>query len=603
MSNIAETLSLARRHQQSGSYAQAEHLCRQIVQADPTHADAWCLLGEACEFQQKLNEAEVGYRRAIQLLPGFGNAHNWLGIVLARQGRLAEAAACFQQAIRSEPDNAEMHHNLGVALDRQGKTEAAIRSYRQALRLRPSFAQGHYNLGLALNATGDTDAAIEHFQNALQYRPDYPEAFNDLGNALAAKERLDEAIANYREAVRLRAQFADAHYNLGIALGKQQLHEEAMAHFRKAVQYKPDFAEAHVHMGDVQRLTGQMDAAVDSLEQALRIKPELPQAHWNRAHLLLLNGNFEKGWPEYEWRWKQYNQARRHFSQSLWDGSNLNGKTILLYAEQGLGDTLQFVRYIPQVKARGGKVIVECQARLVHLLSGFPGVDQLLPAGRALPHFDVQAPLLSLAGILHTTLDTIPAAVPYIMSGVRCPVSGVGKMALDSGLRTPDSGHFFKIGICWQGNVANPTDRHRSIPLECFGHLQEVPGVRLFSLQKGPGSEQLQTVADKFPVVDLGNRLDEESGAFMDTAAVMKNLDLVITTDTAIAHLAGALAVPVWLALTVAPDWRWLLKREDSPWYPSMRQFRQKRNGQWEDVFQRMASDIAAMLKFSFPPP
>jgi tetratricopeptide (TPR) repeat protein len=611
MSGVVELLNLARSHQQKGAYSQAEKLCRQILQADPTHADAWCLLGEACELQQKLNEAEFGYRRAIELLPGYGNAHNWLGIVLARQGRLVEAVSSFQQAVRSEPDNAEMHHNLAVALDRLGKTGEAINGYRQALRLRPSFAQAHYNLGLALNTQGDPNLAIESFQAALQYKPDYPEALNDLGNALAAKERLDEAVACYREALRVRPQFADAHYNLGIALGKTQKHEEAMGHFQKALQFKPDFAEAHVHMGDIYRLSGQMDKAFASFKSALTFKPALPQAHWNRALLWLLCGDFEKGWQEYEWRWEQYNQARRHFPQPLWDGSDLGGKTILLYAEQGLGDTMQFVRFVPLAKERGGRVIVECQPQLVNLLTSFPGVDRLLPTGAALPPFDVQAPLLSLAGILRTSLNTIPASVPYLhakpeltehwrtkMSDVRCPMSDVNMIPSDIGHRTPRTGHFM-IGIAWQGNVANPGDRHRSIPLESFGPIAEVPGVRLLSLQKGPVAEKLsynrQLRNDSFGLVELGSRWDEDNGAFMDTAAVMKHIDLVITTDTSVAHLAGALAVPVWLAATVAPDWRWLLKREDSPWYPTMRLFRQKTYGQWEDVFHRMAQELKSI--------
>jgi len=630
MTTIPEMFSLARQHQQAGGFAQAEQLYRQILHGDPSHIDAYCFLGEVCETQGKLPDAEISYRRAIQLLPGHARAHNWLGIVLARQGRLVEAVASFKQAVRCDPNDAETHHNLAVAFDRQGQTAAAIDSYRQALQLQPSFAQAHYNLGLALNAQDNRDEAIEQYRRALQFKADYPEALNDLGNALAAQEKLGEAVSSYQKALRLRPHFADAHYNLGIALGKQQQHDEAMAEFRQALRFKPDFAEAHVHLGDVHRLKGEMDEALACFKQALRLKPALPGAHWNRALLLLLCGDFEQGWQEYEWRWAQHDFARRQFPQPQWDGSDLRSRTILLHAEQGLGDTMHIIRYLPLVKQRGGNVIVECQPQLLRLLAGFPGIDALLSTGSLLPPFDVQAPLLSLPGIFHTTTDTIPRAVPYLqanvklvehwrhemrespmsdgkspMSDVQCPMSEEAVLTSHIAHRTS---HFL-VGIAWQGSVANPGDRQRSIPLACFAPLAQVPGVKLISLQKGPGTEQLcaspspppgggekRWGAGQIPVLDLASRLDEESGAFMDTAAVMKSLDLVVCTDTAVAHLAGALAVPVWLALTTAPDWRWLLKREDSPWYPTMRLFRQTRYGRWEEVFERMAGELRTVV-------
>jgi hypothetical protein len=301
----------------------------------------------------------------------------------------------------------------------------------------------------------------------------------------------------------------------------------------------------------------------------------------------LLGGHFERGWPEYEWRWRGNEAVFAPLNQPLWDGSALEGRTILLHAEQGLGDTIQFIRYARLVRARGGTVVVACPTPLIQLLTGCAGIDQLIPQGSILPPFDVYAPLLSLPGILGTSLGSVPAEVPYLVADAELERHWREKLGP---LRA------FKIGIAWQGNPGYLGDSFRSIPLTHFATLARVEGVRLFSLQKGPGSEQLSALGDLFPVTDLGSQLDNATGAFVETAAVMKSLDLIITSDTAVAHLAGALGVPVWVALPAVPDWRWMLDRADSPWYPTMRLFRQTAWGQWESVFARLASAVSGWI-------
>ncbi len=298
----------------------------------------------------------------------------------------------------------------------------------------------------------------------------------------------------------------------------------------------------------------------------------------------MLCGDFDRGWPEYEWRRRLPSIVWRHFDQPLWDGSRLEGRTILLHAEQGLGDTLQFIRYAPLVKERGGTVIVECQPSLVRLLAGTSGVDQLVAQRAPVPAFDVQAPLPSLPGIFHATLAAIPARVPYLH------VDGqfLERWRLERQVECP-----VQVGIAWQGSKANRGDIHRSIPLANFEKLARVKGVQLVSLQKGPGTEQLRGIEHQFPVLDLESRLGADTESLVNIAALMKNLDLVICCDTAIAHLAGALGVPVWVALTVAPDWRWQLQGEASQWYPTMRLFRQTRYGHWQEVFERMADVLS----------
>jgi hypothetical protein len=296
----------------------------------------------------------------------------------------------------------------------------------------------------------------------------------------------------------------------------------------------------------------------------------------------LVSGDLERGWPEYEWRWRTKDFPRRSFAAPRWDGEALEGRTILLYAEQGLGDTLQFIRYAPLVQRRGGVVLVEAQPALVPLLKSCPGIDQLVPSGSPLPDFDVQVPLLSLPALLHTTRDTVPADMPYLSADPARSERWAAELRGIPG---------FRIGIAWQGNPTYRDDRHRSLPVKHFEPLARLPGVRLVSLQKGFGREQLASVPD-WNVLDLADRLDEAGGAFMDTAAVMQHLDLVVTSDTAIAHLAGALGVPVWVVLPFARDWRWLLDREDCPWYLTMRLFRQKRWGDWDELFTRVAQAV-----------
>ena len=388
-------------------------------------------------------------------------------------------------------------------------------------------------------------------RRALALKPDYAEAHNNLGGALSAQGNLDEAVACYRRALALKPDYAEAHNNLGGALSDLAKFDEALACYRRALRLKPDYAEAH----------------------------------WNQALLTLLTGDFERGWAEYEWRWKtkQLHFERRTFSQPRWDGQPLAGRTILLHAEQGLGDTIQFVRYVSLVKVRGGRVVVECQPPLLPLLADCPGIDQVVARGNPLPAFDVQAPLLSLPGILGTTLDSIPDRVPYLRADPELAQAWRKRLeALDG----------FKVGIVWQGNPPFKGDRQRSIPLRQYEALARVEGVQLVSLQKGAGADQLGKLAASFPVLDLGEQLE----TFSDTAAVLKNLDLLISSCTSVPHLAGALGVPVWLALPFVPDWRWLLEREDSPWYPHHRLFRQSRPGDWSEVFERIAGALRGLV-------
>ncbi len=552
MPNLEEMMILASQHQGAGNFGVAEQLYQQVLRAVPDRADAHCCLGVALAQQGKTQQALASLLQALRCQPDYPEAHNDLANVLQSVGKVEEAVVHYGDALRLRPDYREAHNNLGVALARLGKLEESAAHHHEAVRLSPNYAAGHYNLGSVLERQDKLDEAIACYRQALTLRPDLAEAWNNLGNALERQDKFDEAVGSYQQALRLRPDYAEVFNNLGKAYYKRARIEEAAAHFDRALQLKPDCVDAHC----------------------------------NRALLRLLLGDCERAWPDYEWRRAQPGIARPPFSQPLWDGADLRGRSILLYAEQGLGDTLQFIRYAPLVKERGGKVIVHCPAPLLCVLSSVAGIDRLAALGTALPAFDVHAPLLSLPGIFRTTLAAVPAKLPYLH---------VDPKLVDRWRLPRPPGIKLRVGIVWQGNPLYRGDRQRSIPLKWFGQLARVRGVQLVSLQKGPGTDQLLSLPGNFEILDLESRLGANDESFANVAAIIKNLDLVISCDTAIAHLAGALGGPVWVALPLIPDWRWLLRRSDSPWYPGMRLFRQSRYGQWDDVFEAMADQLGRL--------
>jgi tetratricopeptide (TPR) repeat protein len=505
-------------------------------------------------------------------------------------GQLGQAESLYHQILQADPQHADAHHLLGLLAFQSSRFDLAVASIRRALALNPEVGAYHSSIGLAHQGLGQIDEALAHFQESLRLEPASANNLRNVGKALQFKGRLEEAIEHFQKALRIQPTSAGAHNSLAIALLRIGDPDDAAVHCEEAIRLKPDYVEAHNNLGTARKQQGRFDEALGCFEQALRLRPDYGVAHWNRSTLRLLRGEFEQGWPEYEWRWVMYGFAARQFPRSRWDGSDLQGKTLLLYAEQGLGDTMQFIRYVPWARRQGKlgscKVIVECQPSMVGLLDGVEGIDFLVARGAPLPDFDTQAPLLSLPGIFRTGLDTIPAPVPYLRANSELVEHWRKELARS------DIGRGLKIGIAWQGSPENPGDRQRSIPLSHFARLAEVEGVRLISLQKGPG---VQPKPEPFPLLELGSLVDEAAGAFMDTAAIMQSLDLVICCDTAVAHLAGAMSVPVWVALALAPDWRWLLERSDSPWYPSMRLFRQTRQGDWHKVFERMAKALSQM--------
>jgi tetratricopeptide (TPR) repeat protein len=504
-----------------------------------------------------------------------------------QSGRLDEAEQIYRQVLSDQPNNAHAWHLLGVVAHQKGAHDEAARYIEWALHLNPVQPEANNNLGLVYQALGKlTEAAVFH-RRALALNPAFAEAHRNLGICLENEGKHDEAICCSRRALELRPEFAEAHFDMGLAFRNKGMLDEAVHSYQRALELKPDYAAAYHNLGNA--LTGQLklDEAADCYRRALELEPTDAETHNNQALLMLLTGDFVQGWAESEWRWKTGVMPSRPFPQPRWNGQPLDGQTILLHAEQGLGDTIQFIRYAPLIKAFDGIVLVCCQKLLVRLLATCPGIDQIVAAGEELPPFDVHLPLLSAPGVLGTTLETIPANVPYLFADSQLVDQWRQRFANLKG---------FRIGINWHGRTGHGAFRLRDIPLECFTSIADLPGVQLVSLQQGPGRSELAQTAH-LSIFDPGDNVDKEHGAFMDTAAIMMNLDLVITSDTSIPHLAGALGVPVWLALPFAPDWRWLLDRSDTPWYPTMRLFRQKTPGDWTTVFDEIKLALAARLE------
>ena len=417
--------------------------------------------------------------------------------------------------------------------------------------------------------------------------------------------RRDEAIEWYRRAIELRPDLPQPMLNFGVALSDVGEFEEASRWIRESLRLQPDLPGSHVSLGNLLMRQGDLDGANDCFEQALKIRPDFAEARRARAYLWLARGEYARAWPEHEWRLKCPELLVVPVNSPRWAGEDLAGRSILLVAEQGLGDTLQFIRFAAAVKERNGQVVVACRKPLLRIVARCPGVDRVVDWKATRPDCDVHLPLLSVPAVLGTTMESLPAS-PYLPVDAELVEKWRPVLARAARRRGSDrgasasAGRTFTIGIAWQGNRDHRADRLRSFPLRHFAHLAELPGVRLISLQKGHGTEQLTELGEEFSVGRLTRRGkdndDDDRRDFLDTAAVMSQLNLVITPDSALAHLAGGLGVRVWVPLSSAIEWRWLVDRDDSPWYPSLRLFRQTTFGDWDGVFRRMAGVLGQEL-------
>ncbi len=470
----------------------------------------------------------------------------------------------------------------GHTLQQNGDLHNAVLAYRRAIQLEPGSFQAYNNLGTLFASVGDYETALTFFNAALALNSGLAEIHNNLGNVQLARKDISAAIASYREAIHLEPDAAIHHNHLGNALRQAGDLTDAEHAFERALALHPDYAEASVNLGFALAEQGKFASVEAHYRRALQQKPGLALAHVNLSQHLLRRGELTEGWREAEWRWQwpQFPSPARKFLEPQWRGESLGWKTILLHAEQGLGDTLQMLRYVPLLAEQGARIVLELPPELLSLSTCLAGVTQVLARGEALPPFDCHCPLMSLPLAFSTTLATIPSQTPYLAIPRKQRPAWLG----------PVEPSRLQVGLVWAGNPKNTVDPRRSLPLAELGPLFEVEGVAIYSLQRVGASGEVASSGLAF------TRSLPESGDFAETASALEHLDLVITVDTAVAHLAGALGRDVWILLPYVADWRWLLDREDSPWYPSARLFRQSEPNRWSSVVQTLADCLSKLV-------
>jgi tetratricopeptide (TPR) repeat protein len=497
-----------------------------------------------------------------------------------RAGDLQKAAGLYAEIARVQPDHPDSLFMLGTINAQTGNLNAAAEYFRKLIAVHPTHTGAYYNLGNVYRDQGQFSEAFKWYQKTIQLNPGHAEAFINIGIIFRMQGRLDEEAACYQKAIQLDPRSAAAFFNLGHYFFEKEQFDKALACYEKVSLLNPNSPYPYLNMGLVLTIKGLYDQAMSSYEKAIRVEPENSEAHWNLANVLLLTGNFERGWKEYVWLWKtnDYIKRRRNFTQPSWDRpeTDIRGRTLLLYAEYGFGDTIQFIRYAPLIAERGAKVIVECQRDLASLLQNTEGIQEVIPYGEQLPEFDSHCSLMMLPALFNTAIGDIPNKVPYLD---RQPVL-IRKWREKLG----DDTAKLKAGIAWSG----VSTRKKFCPLETFAPLAQLTGISFYSLQKGEAVKEASHPPNGMRIYDY----TEEMNDFSDTAALIENLDLVISIDTSVAHLAGALGKPVWTLLPFVPDWRWMLNRNDSPWYPTMKLFRQPAHGDWESVIARIAETL-----------
>jgi tetratricopeptide (TPR) repeat protein len=566
---------------QRGQLAPAEQDLRHLLALQPNHFDALHLLALIMRRQRQTGQALELLRRAVNVNANSAAAHRHLANVLVDAGALEEAIASFDRALELHPEFVEAHLGRGLTLMTLKRPQLALTSLDHVVRLRPDDAAAHGARANALLALGRAQEALECCERAERLAPALAETQVARGAALLILGRAAEALASFESAIGVRPSDV-AHNGHGAALQDLQRPTDALASFDAAIALNPQFADAYNNRGITYAELENAQAAVESLQTAIRIRPQDPRAHLNLAHIYLQHGRFAEGWRLYDWRRRfDTDNAIDLTGRPTWSGQDIRGATVFIHGEQGLGDTIQFCRYIRLLEELGARVVFAPQDCLRRLLQGLSSTISLCPPGHIPRDFDYHCPLLSLPGVFGTSLQHVPAVVPYLHTEPQ--------RVRDWRQVLPAAG--FRIGICWQGGLSR-IDIGRSFPVALFEHIASVPGVQLISLQKGPGADQLKNLPPGMSVLRLGDQFDQGPDAFVDSAAVMESLDLVITSDTAIAHLAGALNRHAWVVLKRVPDWRWMLGRTDTPWYPSLRLFRQKQRGEWTGVFDEMRAQL-----------
>ncbi len=601
---------------QQENYAEAEKFLSRSLAVMKRQPNVHCNLGTALVKLNKFDAALRNFDQAIALDPGSALAYNNRGSILHQLQNFQAALGNFDDAIAIDSNYAEAYYNRGLVLEDMGRFSEALGNFQNAISLKPDYAKAYFNLGNVLINLDRIADAVTSYGLALNYKPDYLEAFVNRGNLLKDLKRFPEAIEHLQQALALDPESAMIHYNLGLAYYDSYQYDKALGYYETAISLAPDLVEAYNNLGRVLQQLNQYQAAFDNYETALAIdphdiiainnlgtlykdmqklaeaeasyqlaielKPDDPDAYWNISLVKLLSGNYLEGWRLYEWRWQtEYKKDISRFQQPVWLGEeNINGKTLLVYPEQGYGDFIQFCRYVALLQDAGARVVLGCPKPLLSLLTTLKGPVTLIEKGQQLPDFDLQCPIMSLPLAFQTRLENIPTAIPYLYADADKQQGWQQQLGNDKRI---------KIGLVWSGSTTHKNDFNRSIPVELLAPLLALP-VEFHCLQKEVRPEDVAKIAALSQM-----QLHQESlEDFSDTAALISVMDLVISVDTSVAHLTGALGKPVWILLQYAPDYRWLLHKNDSPWYPTATLFRQTSPGDWSEVIMALVARLSS---------
>lgn len=563
----------------------AVDLLRQVLPRHSHNARLLYLAGTAEMMLENYSESAVLLQRSLSLNPNQADTLCNLGLALSHLNDFKKAEQAFYAAISLKPDYAEAYNNLSwLSLEGLNNPEQALAAAHKATLLAPTFCEAYINRGNALLAINRLEAALESYEKALLLNPRFAAAQNNRGNALHKLGRFDESIAAYQRAISLNPNDADAYCNMGICYSDMGQATEALDALQQSVSINPFHANAHLSLAGLADQAGDLDLRLSHLNAAIALKPDFAKAHWNKALLKLLQGDFKEGFQLYEWGWKcGFRGGDRGFSAPRWLGqTTLTGKRLLIHHEQGLGDAVQYARYVQMAVNMGADVIFETLAPLVPLLKTLVPPCQLITMGSPLPPFDYYTPLMSLPLAFGTTLSNMPPSDPYLFADPE----RVARWDQALGCRTMP-----RVGLVWSGSVLHKNDQNRSMSLKLLAPLLSLP-FEFHSLQKEFRDDDLVTVAELPMVKTHADAISD----FADTAALISLMDIVISVDTSVAHVAGALGKPFWLMLPATPDWRWLLNRADSPWYPSARLFRQSGAGEWEGVIMEIRAALNQLL-------
>jgi tetratricopeptide (TPR) repeat protein len=581
--NVPQAIQQALDFHRQGQLPQAEKLYAEVLAVRPDYFEALHRLGLIKLQRGDLAGALRLMSGALQARPKSPEVLLDFAAVLDALGRYDDAITVFDQVLSIKRRSPEAHNNRGTVLDKMGRDEEALESFNSALAIKPGSAEILTNQASVLSKLGRHAEALKSFERVVTIKPDHAQAHIHRGVTLADLNRFDEALACYDRALAIAPDFVEAINNRGHVLEKLGRPDEALACYERALAINPAHAEILYNQSNALAALGRHQEALVSCAQATALKPAHANAQWNEAILRLRLGDFAGGWKKYEWRWKRDGGAKklRNFTQPLWLGQDsVAGNTVLLHHEQGLGDTIQFARYATLLAQRDARVLLEVQPPLKSLLSHIGGGVQVIGRGEDIPRFDLHCPLLSLPLACRTDLGTIPTDVPYLAA----PDASIERWKA----RLPQGKQ--RVGLVWSGNATHKDDHNRSIALARLAPLFDTPDIAFVSLQKELRDSDAATLAADPRLTDLGSQFED----FSDTAAVIAQLDLVIAVDTAVAHLAGALGKPVWILLPFCPDWRWLLDRSDSPWYPTARLFRQPRVNDWDSVIAQVSQELRA---------